>query len=333
MFLKRIATILALASSLTTVLRAQVANQQWLIESIEGRWEVQEEGKKPRPMSEKFEVLTPACQIRCVAMPCKLNYSTETANGVAVKPMPLPTKLKLNRFFPVPVPTEPPVVKLAAEIQELVGKVGIRSGAAKESPACTGELPLIAPACGETIDVDDFRLVWISRRTEAGKAFTLLVGGADSSERRRWNTLRADVGEFREQTLQSYLSSLQLPDRATDVTIRVMRTESLYAERLVHLPSRSDEEQHRKKLAVISLMPPLAGRIARMEQLLKMGMWSNAGDLSRKLIEDTPDSVEIQKYALVGLCASGFASEIAKVRGLLSDAGVTGFCQEERTGR
>jgi len=51
-----------------------------------------------------------------------------------------------------------------------------------------------------------------------------LVGGADSSEKRRWNGIPADAGEYQAKTLDDYLIGLQLPDRATDVTIRLMRT-------------------------------------------------------------------------------------------------------------
>lgn len=341
---KKSAGFVIIAACFWPPMNAQPVNQQWLIESVEGQWEVWEQGQKPRPMGEKFEVLTPACQIRCVTtsrsqgQTCeqahsRLYYTTEVNGLVTRVPLPLEPKLKVNKWTQVPIPTTPPVIKLAAEIQDLMGKVGVRGGAAKASPVCSGDLPLLVPACGETIDVDDFRVQWVPRPTEAGKVFVLFVGSADSSERRRWNFINAEAGEFKDQELQKYLSSLELPDRGTDVTIRLMRSESLDAVRLLRLLSEPDEAEHRKRMNAISLKPGLTGKIAQMEEFLNMGMWSKAAEISRQLLEDAPESIEIKKYALVGLCPSNFAEEIARVRNSLKEAGVTGFCETEGAGR
>jgi hypothetical protein len=75
------------------------------------------------------------------------------------------------------------------------------------------------------------------RPADAGKLYTLFVGSADSSERRRWNSISADTGRFELKAMQQYLADLQSPNRAVDVTIRLMRTETLDAVRLVQLPS------------------------------------------------------------------------------------------------
>jgi len=120
-----------------------------------------------------------------------------------------------------------------------------------------------------------------------------------------------------------------LPDRVSDVTIRLMRTEGFDAVRLLHLPSRADDATYRKKLSALSLLPDLARNLALLDEFLRMGMWSRAADVARELLRDAPQSVETRKYALVGLCGSDFADEIARLRSSLRDAGVTGLCEPE----
>ena len=190
-------------------------------------------------------------------------------------------------------------------------------------------MPLLAPSCGELLDPQGFTLQWTPRATEKGKTFTVLAGGADSSERRRWNAIAADAGTFHTKSLDDYLLSLELPDRATDVTIRVMRTESLDAIRLVRLPSRADDAEYRKKLDATALLPPLSADLARLELFLSSARWSKAAEIAQKFVRDAPDSLELRKYALIGFCRSDFADDIARLRTSLREAGVTGFCDAE----
>jgi hypothetical protein len=316
------------------VAEGQKDNQQWLIEEIVGRWQVQEPGQPARPMA-KYEVLTPACKVRCldpVGSPCSLQAYAAPGNKVQV-PLPVPTRKKpdqLQQWMDVPVPGAPPVPRMAIEMQETIGKAGVRGGVAKGGVGCSGDLPLLSPTCGETIDAADFKLEWTPRPSEAGKAFTLLVGGSDSSERKRWNLIPADAGEFQNEDTSKFLASLELPDRPTDVTLRLMRTEDLDAVRLVRLPSRADDGEYRNKLQTLSLQPELTRRLGLLDHYLKVGMWRKASEIARELLQDAPDSVEIRKYALVGFCGSDFAEEIARLRNSLADAGVSGFCEPRR---
>jgi hypothetical protein len=57
-----------------------------------------------------------------------------------------------------------------------------------------------------------------------------------------------------------------------------------------------------------------------------MRMWSRAAEMSEQLLRDAPHSIEIKKYALIGLCHSDLADRIAQLRSSLKDAGVTGLC-------
>jgi hypothetical protein len=331
MLTKRLVVFLSIVASYCGSLSAQEVSKQWFIESMAGTWEVQEEGRPARLMSGKYEVLTPACRVRCLELPCELSYSVDSGHGKEVKPMPWlqPAKRRLKQWLPVPTPTDPPVAPTSTEVQQIIGKPFARGGTWKNSPACTGMLPLLRPSCGETIDLEDFRLQWTPPPAEAGKLFTLFAGGMDSSERKRWNSIPADAGTFRDESLRAYLTDLQLPDQATDVTIRLMRTETLDAVRLLRLPSRADDAEYRKRLKTISVWPALSRNLELLALYLSRGMWSKAADVSRELLRDAPDSLEIRKYALVGFCRSDFADDVARLRHSLKDDGVTGFCNPE----
>jgi len=309
---------------------AQVVGDLWLIESSkDGEWTVQEGRHKPRAM-DKYEALARGDKITCVKAPCALSYLSESGEMTVFPPS---KSLKPGELMTVP-PTPPRAssnsvtARRAEDFQELIAHVAIRGGRRKDSPTCFGEFPLVAPSCGETIDVADFRLRWTAT-PDAGKLVTVMLGGADSSERRRWN-VPADAGEFRSKAVEDYLASLQLPDRPTDVTIRLVRTENLSATRLVRLPSRADDAEYRKKLQAASLMPDLPKNLTLLEHFLRMQMWSKAAAVSEQLLRDAPHSLEIRKYAMVGLCHSDLADQIAKLRTSLKEEGVTGFCEAER---
>lgn len=294
---------------------------QFLIESVGGAWEVRAQGQKDRRMAAKYDVITAASQIRCVKAPCTLKYSTD---GVA-KPL-FPAPVDVGKWVSVPQPTEPPVAKSSAELQQLVGRAGVRGGAEKDTPTCGGELPLLAPRCNETIDPAEFLVRWSIRAGDAGKLYTLVLGPADSTERRRWNGFSADAGELQSVPLREYLSAVQMTDRSIDVTVRLIRTENMEARRVVRVLSTAAASEHRQVLRQLDVLAELPRKLRYLEQYLKMGMWSKAAEIAQDLQRQAPNSLEIQKYALVGLCASDFADEIRKLRNTLRDAGVTGVC-------
>jgi len=57
-----------------------------------------------------------------------------------------------------------------------------------------------------------------------------------------------------------------------------------------------------------------------------MRMYSKAAAVARTLLREVPDSLEVRKYALIGLCGSDFAEDIARLRTSLQSAGVEGIC-------
>jgi hypothetical protein len=129
--------------------------------------------------------------------------------------------------------------------------------------------------------------------------------------------------------VEDYLARLQLPDRATDVTVRLMRSEAADAVRLVRVPSTADDAEYRKKVQSLSILSDLPRNLALLELCLKLSMWSKAAGIALSLLQDAPDSLEIHQFALVGLCASDFAEDVARLRVSLKDAGVTGLCESE----
>ncbi len=317
---------------------AQTREPQWLIEGVQGKWKVLVQNGTSYDMA-KYEILTLASKIQCIAAPCVLTaYSLDTAREEEI-PLSLPVERRLGQVVSIKLPVAGKTAGVQASadapvprsFQALMNNTGFRAGRTKGTGdlVCRGELPLASPICGETIDVTDFSLRWTPRPSEAGKVFTLFVGGADSSERKRWNSVSADAGDFRVKALNDYLTSLELPDSLNAVSIRLMRTESLDAIRLVNVPSKADDAEYRKRLQAISSMPDLPRTLWSIEETLKMKMWSKAALISQQLLRDAPDSLEIRKYALAGLCQSDMADEIARLRNSLKDAGVTGVCDAE----
>jgi hypothetical protein len=300
---------------------AQPAREgQYLIERVGGQWEVREKGKD-RPLADKYDVITTACQVRCKKAPCTLEYSTDSVAKPVFEKPPV-----VGRWLPVPRPTEPPVAPSAVDIQQLIAAAGVRGGAKKDSPTCGGDLLLLAPRCGELIDPVGFAVRWTPRPADAGKLYGLILGPTDSTDRRRWN-MNADAGAFQSKVVQDYLTSLRLADRPTDISLRLMRTENLDAFRQVRLMGIADEAEYRRTLRTFDQLAELPRQLSYLQQYLKMEMWSKAAEISRSLLEVAPESLEIRKYALIGYCGSDFTEETARLRGALRDAGVKGICE------
>jgi len=327
----RLPLAIAMVASMAGSIHARVEDgqvkktpDQWLIESVQGRWEVRHGGKQPHSMN-RFDVLTAQDSVRCLSLPCQLMYATPEGRTRAL-PLPTPASARLNKWLSVPTPTGSPAGPSAAALYAVIGKLGTRGGRQKASPTCSGDLPLLAPTCGELIDPIGFTVQWAPIPTQSGKALILLVSAADSSEKKRSDPFSVDALEYSSPKIDAFLSGLELPDRPVDVTIRLMRTESLDAIRMVHLPSKADDVEYRKKITALSTLPPLSQRLALMHEYLTRGMWTKSAEVSQQLLKEAPYSLEMEKFAIVGFCHSDFAGEIARLRTLLKEAGVKGLC-------
>jgi hypothetical protein len=321
MWVKHSWSAVAFALALGPSFQAPPLEGQYFIQTVGGAWEVRQKGVKDRPLV-PYDIITTAAQVRCMKAPCTLEYST---NGAA-KPL-FPKPPTLERWVSPPPPTDPPAAPTAIEMQQLLGRAGVRGGAEKDVQSCGGDLPLVAPRCREAVDPEAFKLQWIPRAEDAGKTYSLVLGPIDQSDRRRFNGIAADAGELQLKTIQDYLNAVQLPDRSVDVTLRLVRTENLDAVRIVRVMSSSDAREHRLALRQFDALPDLTRDLSYLGQYLKAGMWSRAADIARTMLKRSPDSLEIQKYALVGYCGTDYAADIARLRATLRDAGVTGICE------
>jgi hypothetical protein len=304
---------------------AQIGGRQIVIEEVQGKWQARDSSQRTRAIG-TFDVLTTVDKVRCSATPCTLFYATVDGS---TKPLPLPQPAtRLGQWVGVAAPADSSPGPAPPGLQELIAKIGSRGGRRKDTPVCSGSIRLLTPGCGELIDPAEFKLQWSRTQPELGKTLTVLVGGTDSSQKRRWNSIDATSGEFQAQSLNEYLTSLELPDRSTDVTIRLMRSENLDAIRLVRLPSRAEDSELRGNLRILSALPPLSRHLQTLEKYLGLGMWSKAAELSQQLLRNAPDSPEIRKFALVGFCRSDFADDIAQLRSTMKDSG-NGLCSSD----
>jgi len=316
---------LLLVSMFGATLGAQNANDQWLIVEAKGDVQVSHRGEKPSAIG-RYDVVTRKSRLFCGKPPCSLGYySPADAKVVTVS---------LNRaqssFDEMKVSRPAPInAKGFDEFVELLATKAVPAGRRKNTPTCHGDLPLTAPTCGETIEPEEFTIRWEPQTSEPATTYTLLVGSADSSERRRWNGLSSATGEFSSLAVLQHLRRLQVRDRPTDVTIRLMRTSTLDAVRLVRLASRAEQDERRRRREERAQMPSLPRQLSDLKDYIEAEMWSRAADISRQLLRDAPRSIEIQKYALVGLCHSGEASEIVRLRSALKKVGTTGICEEK----
>ena len=111
--------------------------------------------------------------------------------------------------------------------------------------------------------------------------------------------------------------------------IRLMRTETVDASRMVRVLSGADQRAFEAKVNGYGRLADLPRRLKTIEEALKLEMWTKAADLALALERESPESLEIKKYTLIGVCGSDYANEIARLRSTLSDAGVKGICAPE----
>jgi hypothetical protein len=345
MYLERLLIVCAVVAPLPAA--GQSGAYQWLIEKMEGKWEVQDEGQPARPLAGKYEILIPSSKVRCVEsagditpppaskaskkkapeMPpnCALKYTLSDGQTAY-----LPLTPKLNVWVSlseVPPPQGPPVAPTSAE---LLMRGGRRAGRTKAADGCGGTLPLQTPQCGETVDPLDFKLKWSTMPDEAGKLLTLVVGSLDTAERRRWNSIEVARGEFGAETLSKFLTGLQ-GDHPVDVTLRLMRSERLDVIRLVRLPAQAEEIAHHKELVAASQLSDLARDLKYLAEYVRIGMWSKAADVAEQLRKDNPASSEVLKFAMVGFCQASLPTQIEEVRRSLSAMGVNASCESAAT--
>src|SRR5437762_5181890 len=94
--------VLAIGVVLSVRLMGDGPAAQWLIESAEGKWEVQSAKAPARPMA-RFDLLTSQDQVRCVQLPCTLTYFSEDHGSDRLEFNP-PARTRLGKWIPMPSP-------------------------------------------------------------------------------------------------------------------------------------------------------------------------------------------------------------------------------------
>ena len=290
------------------------APRQWLIEKLDGRWEVLRDGKWS-PIA-TFAVLSRSDRVRCLDEKCMLWFSKTDGS---LEPMSLQTlrgtkltgEFKKGEFT-VPAPSFSDSARVLRDLAPAVPEMGQIAGRPKASSLCSGSLQISSPSCGEVIDVQGFSVKWATEGL-AGQTVTLFVGDVDASERRRWNGIAGADGSFSSESLSAYLASLQPTDRSVDVQIRLARTELFSGVRVVKLMSRTDSAALRRRLDDLQALPPLSRLVEELAVRVQSRMWSRVTTLSRDILRQAPMDTEIQRAAWFGLCAANDVEGMAQI--------------------
>jgi hypothetical protein len=291
----------------------------WLITRATGNWEYRVGTGPPRRLTGSYDYLVPAGQVRCLEpdlRKCDLQYlSSQTTNAtkkLAVPLQPGGVWISLKGLTPAQSPV------LAATSQDLSAKMLrlSRPGGSRAVSGCEGDLQLEAPACGENIDIGDFRIRWAPSPSGTVKRLALLVEKADDRTRRFRATLEEPSGEFAGERLNDFLREQQAPASPTDVVVTVTDG-SRRALRLVHIPPRSQTDDYKSLVDQIASPDPVVRAVSIMSLALDRGMWSRAALEARRLIELGGSSPALMEYALAGVCQSDFEADKTRLRKVL----------------
>lgn len=291
------------------------APRQWLIEKLDGTWEVFRE-QKWSPVG-TFAVLSRGDRVRCRVEPCALWYTTASGRLEPMSLLPARSAKAVTVFrrgeFTVPAPSPSDNARALRDLAPAVREIGQIAGRTKASSLCGGSLQIGGPLCGEVIDAQGFSIKW-STEGLAGQSLTLFVGNVDSSERRRWNGLPGADGSFASESLTSYLATLQGADRPVDIQFRLARTELFSGVRVVKLMSRVDSASLRRRLDDLQGLPPLTHLLEELALRIETRMWSRVSALSDDLLRQAPMDADIQRSAWMGFCAANDTEGMALIK-------------------
>jgi hypothetical protein len=246
------------------------------------------------------------------------------------KPQKLTDKIPPNRWVlvssikDVPVPMQ--LVKSSRELLEEMGKRTKREGLSKGS-GCSGSLPLVAPACRDTIDLNDFSVEWTDP-AESGTYATLFVETIDELQSRsmRFDRIPLAAHRYESGRLKKFLEDVQKDTAPTTVSIRMSQTQNVEATRIVTVQSRVEQKGFHDELQMIKAQHSLIRDIALLSVYINFGFWSKAGNQARELLALAPDEEIVKTYALIGFCQSGYSRETEELRTSLKRLGITGIC-------
>ena len=301
----------------------------WLIKDVAGRWEYREGTGERRPLTGKYDHLVTNGQVRCLETDlrrCELRYlidprSTETRK-LEVVLQQSGQWVSLRNLKPPP----PPVLKttsadLAAKFKQIT-----RAGGSRAGSGCGGDFPLKAPACGENIDIADFRVHWQPTAADPAGKLSVLVEQVDGISTLFRRETSASTGEFADAGLNAFLRKLQGQNEAVDITVSVIAEGGRRAMRLVHIPPSSQTDQYESRVTEIASPDAFVTGVARMSLAMDAGMFSRAAEEACRLMDLAGGSPSLLEYALAGLCQSDFQDERARLRRLVPERQYNRIC-------
>ena len=315
--LKTLCLLIVLFLAAAPVAGQSQSGNYWLIKEASGTWEYRLGTGEPRPLTGKYDCLFPDGQVRCLDTDlrrCELRYLTDPRSNVteklAVKPLPNGRWISLKGL------KAPPTSLLLTASADLAAKFKrvTQAGGSRAASGCGGDFPLKAPACGENIDVVDFKIRWTPVKEDPARKLSILVERVDGRPALFRGATSAASGEFADDKLLDFLRKLQGRNDVVDITIRVMAEGGRSAIRLVHVPPSSKTDQYEAHLREIPSPDPFLRSIDIRAYALEEGMWSKAAEEASRLLALAPVSPDLMEYALAGFCQSDFEEERTRLR-------------------
>lgn len=300
------------------------SDNYWLIREVTGRWEYRL-GADIRALTGEYEAVVPDGQVRCREsdlQSCELRYlvneRTQATARLEIKLLAKDEWVSLKRLKPPPPPLLPAnPSKLAEKFMRITRPGGSRSS------GCGGNLPLKAPACGEYIDIAQFKILWPTGGT--GK-LSIIVENADGViERHRAAASLSDPGYQSEET-SAFLRRLQRSTEVVDVTITILAAGDRMAVRLVHLPPSIRSNAYDARVKAVAANQSVKATATLIALANEERMWSRAAEHATALIQKVGRSSPVLDYAAVGLCQSDFVEEKAVLQKHMGPARYKAIC-------
>lgn len=305
-------------------------NQFWIIKETFGNWEYRAAREsKPVSLSGKYELLRPTGSVRCRAADddqkkCMLMALIDRSGATAKMNLPeKPTSDWISLKGKLVVPKGEPLIAPLPVPPEFQEKT--RQGGSRDVTACGGSLLLKAPVCGEIVDINDFRIHW-SLPESSGKSVSIILQKVDGSPAMIRRTAEAEKGEYSDQSLREFFTQIQEPNTTVAVTVRVAGQGGREGIRLIQVPSATQSRRVENRFQVTNVADAFVGIIDRMIIAIEEGMWSKAGEEAKRLLQLAPEEPEIHKYALAGVCRSGFEEVKSQLRDRMTSEAYEAIC-------
>jgi hypothetical protein len=299
----------------------------WAVEVPVGQYNYR---YKPEGKGQTLTNYTPlyrSSEIQCKSAPCKLRVADLDSDAG----LDLNITLVAGRWVSLRTAKPDPRPVIVAQQPELLKELQDRSKPAsrdKDGPAgCGGTITLLAPVCGEAADIDSFSVEWKPVAGQSGK-LTLIADPLDltSTQVGSFRVLvDMSAGRFEDASLRQFFRRIQRPDAMTAVRLRLLKSEEIGAFRILNIPSLQQDAAFKRQLSEAAVNHVFAS-LQQLAAAIQHKRLSLAAQAAKVLESEAKDSEELQSYALLGLCDSGYAERRESLRAQLSSAGINGLC-------